>query len=125
MVSKGPGLCAQDACFRILLQRGARCVAGGFHITVLILSFSSATVSGWLGDFVDEAKLYVLSTWSPWGVHSVLAGFCLAVNMLYHFLDKVLCAHCPGLMPLFHAQDSASACEFPEAWPRPVHLWVP
>lgn len=67
MVLKGPGLCVQDACVRILLQRGASRVAGGFHVTVLILSFSSATVSGWWGDFVDEAQLYVLSTWSRWG----------------------------------------------------------
>ena len=50
---------------------------------------------------MDEAKLYVLSTWSRWGLHSVLAGLCLAVNVLFHFLDKVLCAHSPGLTPLF------------------------
>ena len=112
----------QDAFVRILLQRGAGRVAGGFNVTVLILSFSPATVSGWLGDFVDEAKLYVLSTWSRWGVHSVLAGFCLAVNVLYHF---------PPLCPLPWAHAFAFMSRilplpvFPGAWPRPVHLWAP
>lgn len=30
-----------------------------------------------------------------------------------------------GLPVCFHAQDSASPCELPKAWPRLVHLWVP
>ena len=56
----------QDAFVRILLQRGAGRVAGGFHITVLILSFSPATVSGWLGD-CGQSKVVCFKHLEPMG----------------------------------------------------------
>lgn len=96
---------------------GVLAVLLGFSRNCPNSQFPSVTVSVLLGDFVDEAKLHVLSTWNRWG-STFSVGWCLfSYYRVTPFSGQSPLCPLPWAHPFGFMPRILPLPEFPKAWP--------